>query len=502
MTERPDKAKLFQTAHLKEDLRGRSIRAGIVTASAQLLKAILGFLNIALLSRLLSAENYGLVAMASAFMGFLWILTEGGLTMASVQSDELDHHKASTIFWVNMLFGTGCGLIFAVLAPFIAWYYRDPRLVAIVLCLAVAFPLKASGMQHQALLTRQMKFSILAMIDIASAALGLIVGVICAFRGLQYWSLIAQTYTTFAVAMVLYWWFSGWRPGFQFSLREVRSILHVGGYYSGFLCVCAFNKSMESLLIGRIGGATQLGLFNRAMSSSMSPFQQFISPVAAVAFPALSRAVTQPAQYRRGVQQICGTLLALSLPAVAFLIPAAQPVIRILLGPNWDAAVPTFAWLLPAAFLDVFNVIGALIFNTTGSTKQFFIFSLFEALVINGSILLAAPYGVTMVAMGLSLSGLLIRTPALLWLAARCGSLPVSDFYRPLIHEAPLAAGVAAAVLFCARALPGWQPVPQIMVMAGAAALVYFSLLALFPFGRRRIALIAEHAEKFLRRSN
>jgi PST family polysaccharide transporter len=354
-------------------------------------------------------------------------------------------------------------------------------------------------MQHQALLARQMRFLHLAMIDIAATTVGLGVGVICALRGLEYWSLIAQTYATFATAAGLYWWFSGWRPDFQFSLREVRRILHVGGFYSGFLCVCAFNKSMESMLIGRIGGAAQLGIFNRAMSSSMSPFQQFISPVVAVAFPALSRVVSNPAQFRRGVQQVCGTLVALTLPIVAFLIPAAFPVIHILLGPKWDVAVPTFTWLLPAAFCDVYSIVGGLIFNATGNTKRFFFFSVAEAVVINGSILLAAPYGVTMVAMCLSLTALLLRVPALLWLAARSGSIPVSDFYRPLLLELPLAAGVAGAVLVCARLVPGWSAVPQVLVMALAAAAVYFGLLVLFPAGRQRIALIRDHAGKFLR---
>jgi PST family polysaccharide transporter len=499
MATRPDQTKIFGTEHLHDDLKGRSIRAGMVTATAQGLKAILGLLNIAVLSRLLKPENYGLVAMAGAFMGFLWILTEGGLTMASVRSEDLDHQKSSTIFWVNMLFGSSCALIFAALAPVIAWYFRDARLVPIVLCLAAAFPLKACGMQHQALLTRQMKFRVLAFIDIASSGCGLGIGVICACHGWEYWSLIAQTYATFAAAAVLYWWFSGWRPEFAFSLPGVRSILHVGGYYSGFLCVCAFNKSMESMLIGGIGGATQLGIYNRAMSSSMSPIQQFISPVVAVAFPALSRVVSNPGQFRRGVQQVCGSLLAFSLPMVAFLIPAAFPVIRILLGPNWDMAVPTFAWLLPAAFADVYNVVGALICNTTGNTKSFFILSLFESLIINGAILLAAPYGVTKVAMAFSLTGLLIRTPLLLWLASRCSSIPVSDFYRPLLQEIPLATGIAACVVLCAHLVPAWSPVPQVLLMALASAAVYLGLLVLFPFGRRRIALMIEHAEKFLR---
>jgi len=499
MTTEPDKAKAFATDHLRDDLKGRSIRAGMVTASAQVLKAILGLLNIAVLSRLLRPENYGLVAMATAFMGFLWILTEGGLTMASVQAEELNQHKSSTIFWVNMLFGLTCGLIFAALAQPIAWYYRDPRLLPIVLSFAAAFPLKAGGMQHQALLTRQMKFLVLAGVDIASTAIGLAVGVICALRGLEYWSIIAQTYATFAVSVLLYWYFSGWRPDWTFSLREVGRILHVGGFYSGFQCVCAINKSLESMLIGRIGGAVQLGIYNRALSSSISPFQQFMSPVVAVAFPALSRVVGQPAYYRRGVQQMYGGILAFSLPVVSFLIPAALPVIRILLGPNWDVAVPTFAWLLPGAFLGAINAVGLVIFNTTGHTKRLFIFSVFESFVINTAIFLAAPHGVTMVAAALSLTGLLIRTPVFLWIAARCCSMPVGDFYRPFVQEIPLSAGVFAAVFFCAHGLADWRPVPQMLVMGTSAALVYFALLVLFPFGRRRIALIREHAKKLLR---
>lgn len=499
MTARPDKAHIFVTEHLKEDLKGRSIRAGMITATAQGLKAILGLLNIAVLSRLLSPESYGLVAMASAFMGFLWILTDGGLTIATVQTEDLNQQKASTIFWLNTLFGIGCGVIFAALSPFIAWYYRDPRLLAIALAFAVAFPLKACGMQHQALIVRQMRFRALAVIDIVSTAVGLGVGVAFALDGWSYWSIIAQTYGTIALSTVGVWIASGWHPDLRVSLREIRGMLHVGGFYSGFQCVCAINKSLEGMFIGRIGGAEPLGVYNRALSSSISPFQQFMTPIFAVAFPALSRLVADPAQYRRAFQRVYGSILALTLPITAFLIPASLPVIRILLGPNWDVAVPTFAWLLPAAFLGALNGAGLCLFTTTGNTKRLFGFVVFESFVLNGSILAALPWGVTAVAMAVSMSGLLIRSPVFFWQGSRCSSVRVSDFYRPFIYELPLAAGICAAVLLCGHVFPAWRPFPQVLVMAVAAALVYFLLLVLFPFGRRRLATGWELAEKFLR---
>ena len=500
MTTRPDKTNIFVTEHLKEDLKGRSIRGGMVTAGAQSLKAILGLLNIAVLSRLLTPESYGLVAMAGAFMGFLWILTDGGLTIATVQTDDLDQHKASTIFWVNTLFGIGCGLIFAALSPLIAWYYRDPRLLDIALAFAVAFPLKACGMQHQALIVRQMRFRALAVIDIVSTAVGLAIGVVFALDGWSYWSIIAQTYGTIAISTAGVWYASGWHPDLRVSLGKIRGMLHVGGYYSGFQCVCAVNKSIESMLIGRIGGAEQLGVYNRALSSSISPFQQFMTPILTVAFPALSRLATQPESFRRAFQRVYGSILAFTLPITCFLIPASLPIIRILLGPNWDIAVPTFAWLLPSAFLGALNGAGLCLFTTTGNTKRLFGFVVFESFVLNLSILAAAPWGVTAVAMAVTLTAIVIRSPVFFWQGSRCSSVRVGDFYRPFIYEIPLAAGIYGTVVLCAHLLPAWRPFPQVLVMAAASALVYFVLLTLFPFGRRRLAVVWASVEKFLKR--
>jgi len=283
------------------------------------------------------------------------------------------------------------------------------------------------------------------------------------------------------------------------SLREIRGMLHVGGYYSAFQCVCAVNKSLESMFIGRIGGAAQLGVYNRALSSSISPFQQFMTPIFAVAFPALSRLVAEPEQYRRAFQRVYGSILALTLPITAFLIPASLPIIRILLGPNWDVAVPTFAWLLPAAFLGALNGAGLCLFTTTGNTRRLFGFVVFESFVLNGSILAALPWGVTAVAMAVSMSALLIRSPVFFWQGSLCSPVRVSDFYRPFIYEIPLAAGICGTVLLCAQLFPAWRPFPQVLVMAAASALVYFVLLALFPFGRRRITVGWEAVQKFLK---
>src|SRR5439155_4175383 len=97
-------------------------------------------------------------------------------------------------------------------SPVVAWFYREPRLVAITLVLSITFVLTSSAVQHIALLNRQMRFGLIAMIYIVSSLIGYLTGAGMALLGYGYWALIGASVTQVAVRLVLAWLISGWRP--------------------------------------------------------------------------------------------------------------------------------------------------------------------------------------------------------------------------------------------------------------------------------------------------
>ena len=126
--------------------------------------------SLVLLARLLGPKDFGLVGMVTAFTGVLALFRDFGLSSAAVQRTTVTEEQISTLFWINILFGVLLALVAVAMAPAIAAFYHEPQLFGVTAVLATGFLFNAAGVQHSALLQRQMRFTALAVISVVSLA--------------------------------------------------------------------------------------------------------------------------------------------------------------------------------------------------------------------------------------------------------------------------------------------------------------------------------------------
>jgi PST family polysaccharide transporter len=286
----------FCTEHLQADLKGRSIRGGAVTLTGQGCRFALQTGSIVILARLLTPGDFGLIAMVTAITGFIASFKDAGLSMATVQREKIDHAQVSTLFWINVVLSTAMMLLIAVLAPAIAWLYGEPRLVWLTLGLAGSFIFAGLAVQHQALLRRQLRFRALVAI--------------LPRRGCG-----------------------------------VRSMLAFGGNLTVSHVVNNGARNLDNVLIGSVWGASLLGAYSKAYQLLLLPFQQFASPVTAVALPVLSRLQGDPQRFRRYFRGGIMLLTALGMPLVAFAFVTAHDLTR---SSPWGARTGTCGVSSPA----------------------------------------------------------------------------------------------------------------------------------------------------------
>ena len=125
--------------HLLDDLRGRTISGAFITIASQGTQFLLNLASIMVLARLLTPKDFGLYAMVTTVMGFLWMFQDAGLSTATVQRQQITHEQVSNLFWVNIGVGGVTTVLVAALSPVVAWFYREPRLVGVTLVLSVPF---------------------------------------------------------------------------------------------------------------------------------------------------------------------------------------------------------------------------------------------------------------------------------------------------------------------------------------------------------------------------
>ena len=322
----------FRTEHLKTDLKGRSVRGGAVTLIAQVCKFVLQIGSTAILARLLTPQDYGLIGMTVAVTGFVSMFKDMGLSMATIQKAEINHRQISTLFWVNVGLSLATLLVTAAIAPAVALFYGEPKLTSITIVSAIGFIFGGLTVQHQALLNRQMRFTALAIIDITSMLVGTIVAIVLAWYGVGYWALVIMQLAIALSTTLGVWLVCHWRPSLPALDSGIGEMLTFGGNITGFSIINYFARNLDNVLIGRFWGAGELGLYSKAYQLLLLPINQINSPIAAVAIPALSRLVDSSERYTAAYVRIVEKVALLTIPIMLFMIGSSDWLVLLLLG--------------------------------------------------------------------------------------------------------------------------------------------------------------------------
>jgi len=281
-----------------KDLRERTIRGGFAKVCAQAANFLLRVGSVMALARLLSPRDFGLVGMVTALTGVLSLFRDFGLSSAAIQRATVTEEQISTLFWINMLVGAILALLTVFMAPFVAGFYHEPRILGVTALLGAGFLFNAAGVQHGALLQRQMRFTTVAAIDILSLVLSVAVGIGMAIRGYGYWALVGMTLTGPTVSTICAWIATAWIPGMPHKQVGIRSMMRFGGTITlnGLVVYVAYN--MEKVLLGRYWGADVVGIYGRAYQLTNIPTESLNSSIGGVAFSALSRVQDDPHRLR------------------------------------------------------------------------------------------------------------------------------------------------------------------------------------------------------------
>lgn len=473
----------FQTEHLKADLGGRTARGGAVTIVTQGLKFIIGIIGTMMLARLLTPQDYGLIGMVAVIIGFVSIFKDLGLSSATIQRPEINTLQISTLFWINVALSIGVMLVCIAIAPLVALFYHEPRLVMITMAYGFGFILSGLAVQHEALLRRQMRFTALAGAEVVAIIASVVTAVTLAWQGAGYWALVTSQLSLGVVYLAAMWMLCTWRPGWPSRNTGVRSMLAFGGNLTGFSIINFFARNLDNLLIGKYWGSQQLGLYAKAYQLLLLPIDQVNSPITAVAVPALSRLVDDPARYRQAYLRIVQKVAIITMPGVALMIGTSDWIVRVVLGPQWLDVAWIFTVLGIAGLIQpICNTTGWL-FLTQGRTNDMFRIGMIGGPLTIIAIIIGLPWGARGVAASYVIAQLCL-TNVLFWFVGRRGPVRMGDFYRTI---APFAAASLSALVAC-LAFRYWRgqmnPLLGIMICLMITVATAVSVLAVLPAGR------------------
>ena len=451
------------------DLTRRTVGGLLWTGGGKAAYGVLYLAVLAILARMLSPAEFGVVSAALVVIGVSQIVSQLGLGPALVQRPALEPRHVETAFTGSIAIGVALGVVVWAAAPAAAAFLHVPAAGPVIRVLAWVFPLQGVAVVAESLLRRDLEFRRLTQAEVAAYALGYgLVGIVLAAAGWGVWALVAGQ---MAQTVIRTAWVVALRPPRRARLGDGRSLAELLYFGGGFTLAKVANfiaVQGDNLVVARALGPTALGVYGRAYALMSAPAYGFGTVLDNVLFPAMARIQHDPerlaAAYRRGV----ALLALLVLPPSVVLILVAPEFIRVALGPRWDAAVAPFQVLaIGMLFRTSYKISDSLARATGAVYRRAWRQALYAGLVVAGAAI-GQFWGVLGVAWG-ALVALTVNFALMAQLSLRLARFPWSAFR---------AAHAPAAWLTLVTTPPAWAVAallrnagaPALLVLAGAAA--------------------------------
>jgi PST family polysaccharide transporter len=467
-------------------LKRRSAKGAALTLAGQGAKFVLQFGSQVALARLLLPTDFGLLAMVGPLVTAAVLLTDLGLSTATVQRLTISQSELSSLFWLNVLIGCGLALLAVFAAPLAALFYHTPAVAPVMATMAVALLLSSLAAQHLAILNRRMRFGAIALIEVGALAAGIVAGIAGALSGVGYWSLVAMQITNGAATLAMAWGFSRWQPSRPGIDRGALHLVRFGGTVTGYNLLGYLITNLDNILIGARFGAGPLGIYDRAYKLTFQPLWQMTAPAARVAVPLLSRLAGNDAEYRSAYLAMLGGVLSLTTPGILCAIVFARPIILVLLGERWADSAPIFAWLGVAALTLQLRQAASWLFVSQGRAEEQLKWGGIGSAAIILGYLIGIWWGPKGVAMSAAISSAVIQIPTMWWAVTRCGPVNRADTVR-LLRPLAAATAICGAVMALLADRLNWSSIPMLALAAILAYALFAAALTLFPSGRAQL---------------
>jgi O-antigen/teichoic acid export membrane protein len=458
---------LLNTAQLQGNLKERIVSSSLVMLVSQAFQFWLNLASIALLARILKPEDFGLIAMVTTIMGFLRVFSDAGLSAATVQREDITRDQVSNLFWANLAIGALATLLLATAAHAISWLYKEPRVAAVAIALSISFVLTASTVQHQALIRRQMRFGVLASIQVVSMTAGVATATVMALFNWSYWSLVGMQLSSTIMACFMTWCISAWRPSLPSTNSGIVPLLSFGAHLSASSLIWSLARGADALLIGRSSGPVALGLYSRAAALMLRPIDQLMLPVESVFVPALARVQNQPERYRHIFLSAFRLVALMFFVFTAIVLPLSQPITLLILGPQWEGAVPIFASFTLLALYTPIASAASWLLTSQGRGRDFLVSTAFGSVTTVVSFVIGLPYGPSGVALCFSVTSLFVNLPFLVQLCGRTGPVASKLLWKAVFAHAPIWGVVYVATATSALYLAGASLITQLLTSGG-----------------------------------
>ncbi|WP_354256510.1 lipopolysaccharide biosynthesis protein [Bradyrhizobium sp. F1.13.3] len=459
--------------------KSRAAKNIAITGIAQTWRVLTGFVLTVFTTRLLAPSDFGILAMVATATALIGLVKDLGISQAIIQRGTTDRSQLNSLFWVSVLTSLGFSFILGVSAPLLASFYHEPRVLVVTIAFAALALLSGPQAVPAAILTRNSHFNQLAIAEIASATIAVVVGVIGAWWWQSYWALYASAASATLVSAAGIWLSAGYRPSIPRFDQTTTQMLRFGWHVSGFNVANYVARSSDNVLIGRFLGSDELGLYDRAYRLLLFPINQLTGPIGQVLVPLLSRITNDAAKYRSTYAETASLMMLVAHPGILFAVICAPQLIGLLYGEQWILSAPIFQWLGIAGLHQIMTSTTGWLFLSQGRGRELFRLGVYVAAITLSSFLIGLPWGAVGVAASYTIANYIALVPVILVFAGRSGPVSSKDLIVIILPHG-LAAALTGMFLELLRLCFPNIGIVQMAAFCGISYLSYFCVILIF----------------------
>lgn len=292
-----------------------------------------------ILARLLTPEEYGVMAMVSIFIAISNSIIDSGFSSALIRKVKVKPIEYNTVFYFNLLISLLLYICLFFISPFIALFFREPILYEVMRVIGLILIINALSIIPYTIFVREINFKTQTIISLIASVGSGVIGVWMAFSGQGVWSLVGQQLGRQCLNTLFLWFFCHWKPTVSFSMTAFKEMFGFGSklLLSGLLDT--IYKDIYYIVIGRCFSSSILGQYTRAKQFSMVFSTNLTTVVQRVSFPVLSSIQDDSIRLREAYRKVIKSTMLVSFACMLGLAAIAKPLLILLISDKWLPAV-------------------------------------------------------------------------------------------------------------------------------------------------------------------
>ena len=318
---------------LKETAKGMAW-----TTASTIVRSVVSLLQVAILTRFLEKSDFGIVAIATLFLGFTQIFLDLGISAGIMHKQDTTPKQYSSLFWLNIIMGVFLTAVLCACSPLVAKAYKEPELVKIISLLSFTVFFSALGSQHRTIQQKKMRFKYISLVEITTAVLSLVLAIALAYMQFGVYSLVYANLFHTASAGLLFLGIGLYHDrniSFHFKLSETYDFLKIGVFSVGSHVLDYFSRELDILIISATLGKEVTGVYSLCKKLVMAIYGAVNPILTKVITPILATIQKEKERVRQLYYDIVESLALFNMPVYCLIAIFSTGILKYLYGDQY-----------------------------------------------------------------------------------------------------------------------------------------------------------------------